>query len=176
MTDKDLKRLVETALEWEPRVDTADVGVSVDQGVVTLRGNVASCIEKVRAERVTLGVYGVRAVANDLKVHLLVAAGRTDTEIAQAAVEALKSSTSVPADRLAVTVEDGWITLSGVLDWQFQKDAATRVLRDMVGVRGVLNHTTLQARGKAEVSHQLVGSIAGRCSTRRGRAAQRLPE
>ena len=86
MIDKDLKQHVENALDWEPSVDAKDIGVSADQGVVTLRGNVASYSEKIVAERVALRVYGVKAVANDLIVHLANAYQRTDTEIAQAAV------------------------------------------------------------------------------------------
>ena len=88
MIDKDLKQHVQNALDWEPSVDAKDIGVSVDQGVVTLRGNVASYAEKIAAERVALRVYGVKAVANDLAVHLANAYQRTDTEIAQAAVSA----------------------------------------------------------------------------------------
>jgi osmotically-inducible protein OsmY len=84
MTDKDVKQHVQSALDWEPSLDASDIGVSVDEGVVTLRGNVASYAEKVAAERVALRVYGVKAVANDLSVHLVSSFERTDTEIAQA--------------------------------------------------------------------------------------------
>ena len=82
MTDKDLKQHVQSALDWEPSLDASDIGVSVDEAVVTLRGNVASFAEKVTAERVALRVYGVKAVADDLAVHLLRAFERNDTEIA----------------------------------------------------------------------------------------------
>ena len=90
MVDKDLKQHVQNALDWEPSVDATDIGVSVDEGVVTLRGNVASYSEKINAERVALRVYGVKAVANDLIVRLVSSYQRTDTEIAQAALAALK--------------------------------------------------------------------------------------
>ena len=129
MIDKDLKQHVENALAWEPSVDAKDIGVSVDQGVVTLRGNVASYAEKIAAERVALRVYGVKAVADDLVVHLASLYQRTDTEIAQAAVNALKWHTTVPDNRVTVTVKDGWITLAGTLDWQYQKDAAARAIQ-----------------------------------------------
>jgi hypothetical protein len=88
MTDKELKQHVQNALDWEPSLDAADIGVSVDEGVVTLRGNVGSYAEKVTAERVALRVYGAKAVANDLVVHLVSGFDRTDTEIAQAALAA----------------------------------------------------------------------------------------
>ena len=90
MTDTELKQHVQNALDWEPSIDASDISVSVDESVVTLRGTVGSYVEKVSAERVALRVYGVKAVANDLSVHLVSGYERTDTEIAQAAVAALE--------------------------------------------------------------------------------------
>lgn len=148
MTDKDLKQHVQSALDWEPSLDASDIGVSVDEAVVTLRGNVASYAEKVTAERVALRVYGVKAVANDLVVHLVSGFARTDTEIAQAAVAALKWNTMVPDDRVTVTVNDGWLALNGTLDWQYQKDAAARAVRDLTGVKGVTNSIIVQPHVK----------------------------
>ena len=148
MTDKDLKQHVQSALDWEPSLDASDIGASVDEGVVTLRGNVASYAEKVTAERVGLRVYGVKAVANDLVVRLVTGFERTDTEIAQAAVAALKWNTMVPPDRVTVTVTDGWVSLKGTLDWQYQKDAAGRAVRDLTGVKGVTNYINVQPRVK----------------------------
>jgi osmotically-inducible protein OsmY len=148
MTDHDLKQHVQSALDWEPSLDASDVGVSVAEAVVTLRGNVASYAEKVTAERVALRVYGVKAVANDLAVHLVSAFERTDTEIAQAAVAALKWNTMVPNDRITATVNNGWLALNGTLDWQYQKDAAARAVRDLTGVKGVTNNILVQPRVK----------------------------
>ena len=148
MTDNDLKQHVQSALDWEPSVDARDIGVSVDEAVVTLRGNVASYAEKVAAERVALRVYGVKAVADDLVVHLVSGYERTDTEIAQAAVAALKWNTMVPNERVTVTVTSGWLTLNGMLDWQYQKDAAARTVRDLTGVKGVTNSIIVQPRVK----------------------------
>lgn len=144
MMDKDLKQHVESALDWEPSVEAKDIGVSVDGGVVTLRGNVRSYIEKLMAERVALRVYGAKAVANDLTVHVASTYKRTDTEIAQAAVSALRWHTMVPDDRVTVTVKDGWILLAGTLEWQYQKDAAARAVRDLTGVHGVTNDIRVQ--------------------------------
>jgi len=146
MTDKDLKQHVQNALDWEPSLDAKDIGVSVDEGVVTLRGNVASYTEKIATERSALQVYGVRAVANDLVVRLASIYQRTDTEIAQAAVNALKWHTTVPDDRVTLTAKDGWITLAGTVDWQYQKDAAARAVRDLTGVKAVTNDLRVQPR------------------------------
>ena len=146
MTDLELKQDVEDALTWEPSFDAADIGVSVDNGVVTLRGDIANYAAKSAAERVTLGVYGVKAVANDLNVRLIGEYQRTDSDIAQAAVSALQWHTVVPASRVSVTVSNGWITLKGNLDWQYQKDAAARAVRDLTGVLGVNNNIVVQPR------------------------------
>ena len=148
MTDQELKQHVQSALDWEPSVDASDIGVSVDQSVVTLRGNVRSYAEKMTAERVALRLYGVKAVANDIAVHLMSAFERTDTEIAQAAVAALKWSTLVPDDRVTVTVTKGWLALNGAVDWQYQKDAAARAVRDLNGVKAVSNDITVKPQVK----------------------------
>jgi osmotically-inducible protein OsmY len=148
MLDKDLKQHVQSALDWEPSLDATDIGMSVDEGVVTLRGNVGSYVEKIMAERVALRVYGAKAVANDLTVHLASVYERTDTEIAQAAVAALKWNTMVPSDHVTVTVTNGWLAVNGTLDWQYQKDAAARAVRDLVGVKGVTNNITVKPRVK----------------------------
>lgn len=148
MIDKDLKKAVENALDWDPSVDSGDIGVSAHDGVVTLRGNVRTYAEKYAAERLALRLFGVKAVANDLAVRLPSLFERTDTEIAQAAVTALKSNTMVPAGGVTVTVSDGWITLKGSVEWQYQKDAALKCVRDLFGVKGVSNVIALEPRVK----------------------------
>jgi osmotically-inducible protein OsmY len=149
MTDKELKQHVQSALDWEPSLDASDIGVSVDAGVVTLRGNAGSYMEKLIAERVALRVYGVKALANDLVVHLKGGHERTDTEIAQAALTALKWTITVPHERITVTVKAGQVTLNGTLEWQYQKDAAARAIRDLTGVTGVTNHIIVQPHVKS---------------------------
>lgn len=148
MTDKDIKQTVQGALDWEAGLDAKDIGVSVDEGVVTLRGNVNSYGEKVTAERVALRVYGVKAVANDLAVRLAKEFERNDTEIAQAVVLALKWNMRVPNEKVTVTVSDGWVTLNGAVEWQFQKDAAGQAVRDLTGVKGVANNITVKPQVK----------------------------
>lgn len=149
MTDRELQQHVQNALDWEPSVEASEIGVSVDNGVVALRGDVQSYVEKEAAERVTLRVYGVRAVANDLTVRLATEAERTDSDIALAASNALKWHASVPDRNLTIVARNGWITLNGTVDWQFQKDAAARAIRDLMGVRGVTNTIVVQPRIKA---------------------------
>src|SRR6476620_10928950 len=104
MTDKDLELHVQNALDWEPSLDATDVGVSVDEAVVTLRGNVGTYAERLAAERAALRVFGVKAVANDLEVRLRAGFEKTDTEIAQTAVTALQWNTIVPSELITVLV------------------------------------------------------------------------
>jgi osmotically-inducible protein OsmY len=144
MTDKRLEEDVASELEWEPSLDASDIGVSVADGVVTLRGNVRSYAEQFRAERVAQRVFGVTAIVNDLHVRLTSEHTRTDTEIAQAAVGALKLNTFVPAGRVAVLVANGWITLTGTVNWEYERDAAARAVRYLPGVKGVMNNVTVK--------------------------------
>jgi osmotically-inducible protein OsmY len=139
MTDRDIKAQVENALDWEPSVDASDVGVSVEDGVVTLRGNVPSYADKGAAERVALRVYGVKAVADELNVRLLAGYERSDSDIARAAVAALKWNTLVPTDRVTVSVGNGWLTLRGTVEWQYQKNAAAGAVKTLTGVKGIAN-------------------------------------
>jgi osmotically-inducible protein OsmY len=148
MTDKDLKRHVESALEWEPSIDAANVGVSIENGVVTLRGDVKSYSERMTAERAALHVYGVKGVANEIVVRLGTAFERTDTDLAQTAVSALEWNTLLPENHVTVSVASGWLTLNGTLDWQYQKDAAARAVRELMGVKGVTNAITVKPRVK----------------------------
>jgi len=149
MTDKDLKRNVQNALDFEPSIDAAHIGVTVEGGVVTLHGNVRSYSEKTTAERVTLRVYGVKAVANDLIVHLPTDFSRTDSDIAEAALNALKWNTLVPEDRVSVVVTNGLVRLDGNVDWQYQKDVAGRAVCDLLGVKAVTNNITVKPRVKS---------------------------
>ena len=139
MTDRDIQQNVQKALDWDPSIDTTEIGVTVDNGIVTLRGDIKSYAEKAAAERVALGVYGVKAVANDINVRILKGIERTDSEIAAAAVNALQWNSRVPRAGIHVAVNKGWITLKGEVDWDFQRQAAERSVRYLLGVVGVTN-------------------------------------
>jgi osmotically-inducible protein OsmY len=150
MTDFELRQHVQQALEWEPSVDASDIGVAVDDGVVTLRGNVKSYAERHNAESAVLRVYGVKALANDLVVKLTTANERTDTEIAHDAALALQLDCVVPHDRVTATVTNGWVTLTGTVDAYYQSAAAERAIRNLAGVKGVLNNVTIHVPVSAE--------------------------
>lgn len=160
MTDRQLQVHVQDALDWEPSIDTAKMGVSVDSGVVTLRGDAKTYAEKAAAERVTRTVYGVKAVANDLTVRLGKGQERSDTDIAEAVVSALRWSTAVPDEGIAVAVSDGWVKLSGKVDWGYQRSAAARLVRDLTGVRGVSNAIVVEPRASvADVKAKIEAAL-----------------
>jgi osmotically-inducible protein OsmY len=136
-SDNELRRDVERQLEWEPSVDERRIGVSVLDGVVTLTGDVPTYAQRWKAERTVERVEGVRGVVSELKVHL--AADVSDTDVARAAVDALKGDITVPSDRIKVKVDKGWVTLTGEVNWDFERRAAERAVRNVRGVRGVSN-------------------------------------
>src|SRR3990170_3334825 len=111
LTDEEIQRKVLDELRWNPEVEPTDVGVEVDDGVVTLTGTVESYPMKVAAEKAAHRVLGVKAVANDIYVKLPFDRTRSDTDIAAAAAHALEWNTQIPVERVNLTVRDGWITL-----------------------------------------------------------------
>lgn len=147
-TDEQIQRDVLDELKWDARVNPNEIGVSVKDGVVTLTGWVDSYSKKIAAEEAAHRVRGVRAVANDIDVRLPSSSERTDADIAAAATRALEWDALIPIDRIKVTVSKGWVTLSGEVDWHFQKEDAERVVSRISGVRGVTNLITVRPRVK----------------------------
>lgn len=145
MKDSDVQRSVQDELSWEPGVsDSSKIGVGVKDGVVTLTGTVNSFFEKWAAERAAKRVFGVKALAAQLKVMPFGSLKRTDTDIAKAVENALNWDVAVPNDRIKVTVEDGWVTLEGNVDWQYQRQSAEDDVQNLSGVKGVSNNIVLK--------------------------------
>jgi osmotically-inducible protein OsmY len=136
-------------LKWEPSIDAAQVGVTVRDGIVTLTGDVPHYSQRVAAEHVATRVRGVKGVANELEVRLSPAKSHTDADIARAAVQAMNWRTTVPDERVKVTVSKGWITLEGDVDWYFQKASAEDAVRHLIGVKGVTNLISVKPRATA---------------------------
>lgn len=149
MTDAEIQRNVLDEFKWDARVQPNEIGVVVKDGVVTLTGTVDSYMKKWEAEDIALRVRGVRAVANELQVRLLPSDERTDEDIARAAKQALESSFEVP-DTVTVTVENGYLTLRGEVEWQHQRKAAERKVRNLIGVKGVVNLIEVKPKLKPE--------------------------
>ena len=124
-------------LKWDPKITSNDIAVAIKDGVVTLSGFVSSYWEKDSAEKAVKRVYGVKGVANDIEVKLT--SKRTDPEIARDAVHELESHISIPSDGIKVTVKNGWVTLEGDVDWQFEKSLAESSVKKLKGVVGITN-------------------------------------
>ena len=153
-----LQQNVLDELRDEPSLEAAHVGVTADKGVVTLTGFVTSYAEKLSAEDAAKRVFGVRAVANDVQVQLPDGHARTDTEIARAAVDALRWHSMVPDEWVKVTVDKGWVTLEGAVDWKYQKDAAEHAVRHLTGVKSITNAISVKPTTPlkvGEVKHRI---------------------
>jgi osmotically-inducible protein OsmY len=137
--DRALQERVLRALEFEPGLNAAKVGVTVHDGVVTLKGAMPTLYQKMQAERATSRLFGVRAVANDIDVRLDHGARRDDSAIAEAAANSIMWNTAVPPGSVKITIRDGWITLTGEVEWRFQREAAEHDLHRLFGVKGVAN-------------------------------------
>jgi osmotically-inducible protein OsmY len=143
-TNAELYQDIIDKLEFEPSLDASGIAVRIENDIVTLSGTVGNFWEKHAAERAVKNVSGVKGVANDLQVKLRSYWEKSDTDIAQAAVNALKWNVVVPKDRVQVSVENGAVTLSGSVNWNFQRDAAEKAVRGLLGVKSLNNRITLQ--------------------------------
>jgi osmotically-inducible protein OsmY len=146
MSDISLRQDIIDELDFEPSVNSAHIGVGVDKGVVTLSGYVGSYAEKLAAEKAVKRVKGVKAIAEEIQVRFPNDKKTADDEIAARAVNLLRWSAVVPEGRVMVKVQDGWVSLSGLVDWQFQRTAAEAEVRRLSGVTGVVNGITLKPR------------------------------
>ena len=144
--DTELQRDIMNELKWEPTIHAAEIGVGVKDGVVTLSGDVDSYSKKWAIDRAVRRVLGVKAVAGEIKVSLPVSYKRTDEDVARSATNVLNWNFLVPNDRVKVRVQDGLITLTGDVDWYYQKEHAENAVRHLIGVVGVSNSITIKPK------------------------------
>ncbi|MET3119688.1 osmotically-inducible protein OsmY [Undibacterium sp. GrIS 1.8] len=144
-TDTQIQKDVLAELKWEPSVDASHIGVEVSDGVVTLAGQVRTITEKWDAERAAQRVYGVKALAVEIDVRLPGTNQRTDSDIARTAKYTLEWLTYVPNDAVSVVVENGFITLTGEVDWEYQRKAVIGAVRNLMGVTGLSDQIMIQS-------------------------------
>jgi osmotically-inducible protein OsmY len=137
--DSDLRQAVIDEFACDPMIADEPIGVAVENGVVTITGKVDTYAKKLAAEQAAQRVRGVEAVAEEIVVDIPSICERTDKDVAEAALYALAWDATVPHEKIMIKVENGWITLSGHVDWGFQKTAAEKAIRNLSGVRGVYN-------------------------------------
>jgi osmotically-inducible protein OsmY len=149
-SDSEIERDVREELKWDPDLDASDIAVSVKKGVVTLAGFVKSFTGKYEAEAAAKRVAGVTAVANDIEVRMPSVDERPDPEIARDAVAAIKSQLPVSSEHIKIVVKNGWVTLEGQVEWQYQRQTAEVAVRRIKGVKGVSNVIQLKPRAQPD--------------------------
>ncbi len=170
MNDRQLRQDVLDELEFEPSINAAKIGVAVSDGVVTLSGHVTSYGQKVAAERAARRVKGVRAIAQEIEVKLPEDSVVGDDEIAKRALNVLSWNSMLPTDSIRLTVNNGWITLSGEVQWQYQRSAAEDAVRPLPGVIAVINNLTVKPHVRvADVKHRIEDALKRSAEVEAGR-------
>jgi len=165
-TDAKLQEDVIAELQWEPAVDATQIGVEVKDGIVTLAGHVTNYAGKWNAEHAAQRVYGVKALVVEIDVTLAGTTRRTDGDIARSAKDVLQWTTDAPPDTVQIKVEKGNITLSGVVDWEYQRRDAADAIRNLVGVKSVINMVTIRPKASTQVVKSDIDSALKRRATR----------
>jgi len=165
-TDADLKTDVTAELAWDPEVKSTAIGVAVKDGVVTLSGHLETFADKHAAARALRRVAGVKAIALELDVKLSSGHHRNDTDIAASAGEALKWNTLVPKESIRLTVDHGWVTLQGAVEWDYQRRSVEKAIRPMMGVVGISNEITLRVGPKVNDLSRKIEQALTRQATR----------
>lgn len=164
-TNEQLQRDVLDALKWEPKLHAAEIGVTAHDGVVSLTGTVSNYGKKLAAERATKNTAGVRAIVEKIDVTYPHSGVKTDEEIAANVLKALRDNWDVPDEKIKIEVEDAWITLSGDVSWNFEKEAAKNAIDNIPGVKGVINNIIVKSVLKNELEKKLIEKALHRHSS-----------
>lgn len=146
-----LQKDVQDAIKWEPLLNAAEIGVTAKDGVVTLTGLVDSYSKKLEAENAAKNTAGVKAVVEKIEIKFCSAWSKSNGDIANEVLKALKSNWEFPTEKVKVKVEDGWVTLEGELSWNYQKDAAEKAVTNLAGVKGIINNIKIKSETKSEI-------------------------
>lgn len=149
MSDKTLKHAVEEELDWEPSIDSEHIGVTVEDGVVTLSGHVGTYAEKFTAEKAAKRVKGVRAIAQEIEIRFPNDKKTSDDQIAKRALDIIAWDSTIPKDKVLVKVQNGFVTLSGEVDWFYQRDDAEHAVRKLAGIKGLSNEIRIKPKAYA---------------------------
>lgn len=144
-TNEDLQRDVMDAIKWEPLLNAAEIGVTVKDGVVTLTGVVDNYLKKIEAEEAAMNVRGVKAIVEKIEVEFNESDKVTDNKLADEVIESLRWNWRFSNDKVQAKVEDGVITLSGLLNWNYQREDAQKIVSNILGVKGVINNIVVKS-------------------------------
>lgn len=160
MGDKDLRQSVIDELDFDPSFDAADIGVAAEAGVITLTGHVRSFAEKLAVERAVKRVRGVYGIAEEIEVRYPADKKTADDQIADRAISSINWNAQIPVDAVLVKVEKGWVTLTGIVDWQYQRMAAVSAVRRLSGVVGVSNQIAVKPQVRpADVKDKILSAL-----------------
>lgn len=160
MADRDLRHSVMEELDFDPSFDAADIGVAAENGVVTLTGHVRSYAEKLAVERAVQRVRGVHGIAEEIEIRYPADKKTADDQIAERAISSIGWNAQVPKDAVLVKVEKGWVTLTGSVDWQYQRNAAASAVRRLSGVMGVTNLIAIRPQVRpADIESKILNAL-----------------
>ncbi|MEO8240069.1 MAG: BON domain-containing protein [Flavobacterium sp.] len=145
-SNEDLQKDVQNAITWEPLLHAAEIGVTADSGIITLFGTVDSYAKKAKAEEAAKYVSGVKAIVEKIEVHFHLIGRKTDTEIAAEILNVFKWHWDIPNENIEVKVENGWITLEGEIEWNYQKQAAKQAVSNLLGIKGIINNIMIKPK------------------------------
>ncbi|WP_336518415.1 BON domain-containing protein [Pollutibacter soli] len=155
-SDIQIQKDVMDELKWDPLLNSAEIGVAVKRGIVTLSGQVDSYAKKIAAEKDALKIAGVKALADDMTFGVSPFLAKTDAEVAEAAVAALKWHSSVPDEKVTIKVENGNVYLDGEVDWEYQRASAKIAIENLVGVKAVINYIKIKPHVVARDVHEKI--------------------
>jgi osmotically-inducible protein OsmY len=161
-SNEDLQKDVQNAIKWEPLLNAAEIGVTAKDGVITLSGSVDSYTKKTEVENATKNVTGVKAIAGAIEVIFGSSFKKNDTEVANEIMNAWKWNWEIPNEDLKVRVENGWVTLDGEVEWNYQKEAAKKAVENLTGVKGVSNDITVKSETTEAIEKSAVESALSR--------------
>lgn len=161
-TNEELQKDVQDSIKWQPLLKAAEIGVTAKNGVVTLTGNVNSFTKKIEAEKAAKSVIGVRAVVEDIHVKMATSLEKNDEDLATEILSSMKWDWSVPSDKVQVKVENGWVTIDGGVEWNYQKEAARSCAANLIGVKGVTNNVTVKAISNDKIEQEEIEKALSR--------------
>ena len=165
-TDNQIQKDVMDELKWQPELNSSEIGVAVKNGVVTLSGEVDTYLKKLAAEKAVKKISGVKAIAEDIQIGVSPAYNKTDAEIAAAVVNALKWHTGVQDEKIKIKVENGYVTLDGEAEWEYQRNNAKAAIQNLTGVRGVYNLISLKPRiSAADIENKIMSAFKRNAAT-----------
>jgi len=160
--NESLQRDVQNALKWEPLLHAAEIGVTVKDGIVNLTGTVDSFNKKQEAENATKNVKGVKAIVEKIEVKFTSSIAKSDNDLVNDILKAMKMDFEVPIDKVKVMVEDGWVTLDGELPWNYQREAAKRSIKKVHGLKGITTNITIKSESLDQIEQQNIESALNR--------------